>query len=484
MPLIIPGNSQASTGYVIDQSIRFDDAAEHFMYSPTPSSSKDFSTTCTISLWFKIANITQGYLAGAFYGSNSRYNLLQINASGQLQENDRVGGASTATGSGGTAWTTTRVFRDPSAWYHAVMVWDTTNAVQSERFKLYINGVRETDFATNPALGASELVYWFGKSSYTTLGAYFNGTGYADLFYFDGYLAEMHGVDGTALDQNSFGEFNSSGIWIPKEYEGSHGTDGFYIKGADSSALGTNSAANGNNFTLNAISSHDQVLDSPTNNFATYNVLNNYIGGHTFSEGNLKRVKNASKRIATLVTQGASSGKWYCECYSVTVSQLMLGIQAYEPDAEPEWPGNGVTDQGYGYYSSNGQRYINGSGASYGSSWTNGDIIGIAMDLDNNKLYFSKNGTFQDSGDPTSGSTGTGAISITDPASTELGLYFFAFGDGSGSSAQTNVINCGQDGTFAGNTTAGGNSDSNGIGNFKYSVPSGYLALCTKNLGS
>ena len=91
--------------------------------------------------------------------------------------------------------------------------------------------------------------------------------------YFDGYLAEMHGVDGTALDQNSFGEFNSSGIWIPKEYEGSHGTDGFYIKGADSSALGTNSAANGNNFTLNAISSHDQVPDSPTNNFCVMSPL-------------------------------------------------------------------------------------------------------------------------------------------------------------------------------------------------------------------
>ena len=83
----------------------------------------------------------------------------------------------------------------------------------------------------------------------------------------------MHGVDGIALDQSFFGETNDNGIWVPKEYTGSHGTDGFYIKGADASALGTNSAANGNNFTLNAISSHDQMADSPTNSFCTINTV-------------------------------------------------------------------------------------------------------------------------------------------------------------------------------------------------------------------
>ena len=471
--------------HTIDQSIRYND-------SDSPILKKTYSSagteeTFTLSMWVKRGNIGAGLGASnlgltLFSGgaSVSDYGEIVFRSSGYGVQ-DSLHFYNSASGSINFQLVTTQLFRDPSAWYHLVFVMDTTNAVASERMRIYVNGSRVTDFSTE-TYPSKDAVPNFNTATEHGIGGFAVST---DTRFFDGYLAEIVFLDGTATDCNSFAEFNSSGIWVPKSVSGlTFGTNGFHIDGRDSADLGDDESGQGNDYTASGLASHDQVLDSPTNNFATYNVLDNYIGGHTFSEGNLKRVKNASKRIATLVTQGASSGKWYCECYSVTVSQLMLGIQAYRPDAEPEWPGNGVTDQGYGYYSSNGQRYINGSGAAYGNSWTNGDIIGIAMDLDNNKLYFSKNGTFQDSGDPTSGSTGTGAISITDPADTELGLYFFAFGDGSGTAAQTNVINCGQDGTFAGNTTAGGNSDGNGIGNFKYSVPSGYLALCTKNLGS
>ena len=316
MPFILGASSASDTVYSIDQSIRFNDASEHFMYSPTPSSSKDFTTTATISMWIKLGDIGQHYFAGAFYGSNSRYELVQINSSNKLSANGRVGGASTAIGSGQTKWTTTQVFRDPSAWYHLVFVYDTTNEIQSERFRLYVNGARVTEFDTDPSYGASELVYWFGKSSYTTLGAYYNSTGIADSFFWDGYMAEMHGVDGTALDASNFGEYNSSNIWIPKEYTGSHGTDGFYIKGADANALGTNSAANDNTFTLNGISSHDKMADSPTNNFPTLNPLNKYGSNVTTSDGNLtSTVSSSSNDRGAKATQAVTSGKWYFEVY-------------------------------------------------------------------------------------------------------------------------------------------------------------------------
>ena len=151
MPFILGANSASDTVYSIDQSIRFDDNSEHYMYSPTPSSSKNFTTTATISMWIKLADIGQHYFAGAFYNSNARYELIQINANNKLSANGRSGGASTATGSGVTKWTTTQVFRDPSAWYHLVFVYDTTNSIQSERFRLYVNGARVTDFDTNPS---------------------------------------------------------------------------------------------------------------------------------------------------------------------------------------------------------------------------------------------------------------------------------------------------------------------------------------------
>ena len=477
MPLIIPGNSQTSTGYTIDQSIRFDDAAEHFMYSPTPSSSKDFTTTATISLWFKLGDLKAGYLAGAFYGNNNRYNILAINSSGQLLEYDRVGGASTSNGTGTIGWTTTRVFRDPSAWYHAVFVWDTTNAVQDERFRLYINGVRETDFATEQALGASELVYWFGKSTPTTLGAYFTGTGYADTYYFDGYMAEMHGVDGTALNQDSFGEFNSSGIWIPKEYSGSHGTDGFYIKGADASALGTNSAANGNNFTLNGISSHDKMLDSPTNNFCVMNAIENV--PCNFSEGNLTLDSTANFSgnaiRGTVHIKGGSTGKWYYEVVGSLTGDYWGTGWMLSSIINPSGTVIGQESGSVGFYNTGSyQNTTNVQGVI--TKPAAGDVIGVGLDASTGQVFL-RDDTGYYVGTLSSNVLSNGVV-ITGFSGEDLVMA------SRNSSSGTCTYNFGQDGTFAGAKTAQGNTDANGIGNFFYTVPDGFLAICTKNLGS
>ena len=458
------------------------------MYSPTPSSSKDFTTTATISMWLKLGEIGQHYLMGGFYGSNNRYNFVQIDADGQIKESHRAGGASTSTGTGETLYETTQVFRDPSAWYHLVFVYDSTNAVQSERFRLYVNGERVTDFATSPntKLGSGELFYWFGKSSPTILGSFSTTTGYADSLYWDGYIAEAHGIDGTALGPDSFGEFNSSGIWIPKEYTGSHGTDGFYIKGADANALGTNSASNGNNFTLNAISAQDQMADSPTNNFPTLNPLNKYGSNVSLSDGNLtSTVSSSSNDRGAKATQAVASGKWYFEVYfSASNADNNGGVAVSGSSEYNDIPGETTDPTGFRYGSA-GNFKQNGSAGSVITAIAAKDIVMVAIDMDNDKAWFGINGTWVSSGDP---AAGTNATTTTVPDLAFPASYHY-------STTATELFNFGQDSTFSGLYTQSnsyvadsnnyvGASDGSGVGSFFYTPPTGYLAICTKNLGS
>jgi hypothetical protein len=222
----------------------------------------------------------------------------------------------------------------------------------------------------------------------------------------------------------------------------------------------------------------DQSTDTCSNNFATWNPLDNYYGEGTTSEGNTRYTTGSTNQAPIPATIGVSNGKWYWEVKFVsdTGGYAMIGIASSQTTANNEL-GHNSTD--YAYVSGTGQYRNNDGYTSYGNTYTTGDIIGIALDLDNNKLYFSKNGTFQNSGDPTSGSTGTGAISITAPTSTPYGNYFPALSD---FGSNTVVF----DGNFGSPSfsISSGNSDANGFGNFEYSVPSGYYALNTSNLNT
>ena len=484
MPLIIPSNSQSATGYTIDQSIRFNDDDSAFM-------KKDYSgdgsqTTFTLSGWFKLGHqsgsqclFATGYLNGTTADFALYFNGDQLYFYGSYS----------GTNSQANRLETTQLFRDHSAWYHIVFVADTTNALSGERLRLYVNGSRVTAFDTETYPSQNNTLRW-GDATYShAIGA--SGDDTASLnsqtprFHYDGYMAEIHYLDGYAYDPSFFGEFNDSGIWIPKEYTGSYGSNGFKIDGRDSSDLGDDESGNGNDFTSNNLTASDQVLDSPTNNFAVMNPLADYYANHTFRNGNLELLTSTTTNQYTYSINniGMSSGKWYTELYvGSAVGTALTGISDRQSQGGTHYLGGQSYE--YSYYSYNGKSINGGTQSTYGNTYTTGDIIGIAIDLDNSKLYFSKNGTFQNSGDPTSGSTGTGAISITAVGSTQNGHYFFAVGDYSNAYSTNFFWNFGQEGTFAGNTTAGGNSDGNGVGNFKYSVPSGYLALCTKNLGS
>jgi hypothetical protein len=462
------GAQSGTTTYAIDQSIRINDDDNAYL-SRTLSTASDGGKTYTWSWWqklgSKINDSSVQYIIHTDLSGGNSANYFYFN-----NDNFQFWGQPT-----GVYLRTNREFRDPSAWYHFVFVHDSTQAVASERLRLYVNGIRETSFSTEnyPALNSSG---YFNTNTVHYIGG---GTGTANRL--DAYMAEIHFLDGLGYDPSFFGEFNSSGIWIPKEYTGSYGSNGFKIDGRDASDLGDDESGNGNDFTSYNLTASDQVLDSPTNNFSTLNPLDNYYFAGTFKDGNLDVTTNGTTGNYTFCTSTQkipTSGKWYTEvrayeigtgCYIGITQEPTTAINIYLGKLSTTW----------GYYS-DGRLFTNDSGSSYGNSYANGDIIGIAVDMDNNKLYFSKGGTFQNSGDPTSGSTGTGAISITGGVD-----YFLSMSDDTGGATTVRQMwNFGQDGTFCNGVTAQGNKDASGIGNFYYSVPSGYKALCTKNLGS
>ncbi len=406
--------------------------------------------------------------------TDSEYNVM-INAGSSRDclrfrgDNDRLHFFTGESTSGGLE--TNRVFRDTSAFYHIVCAVDTTQGTASNRVKLYVNGVQETSFAASnyPAQNYTNVInsaveHRIGKAS----------NQYDE--YFNGYMSHVAFVDGTALTPSSFGETDStSGIWKFKQPSGvTWGNNGFWLKFENSGNLGLDSSGNSNTFTVNG--NGRQALDTPSNVSATWNSLfRKGTSTPAFSNGNLTSTfDDGGANEFALTTLGVDTGKWYAEVKWTSATgtgATSTGIldMGYSGNADPN---NAVTNT-FAYFG-NGNKNVSGSASSYGSSYTSGDIIGIAMDLDNNKLYFSKNGTWQNSGVPTSGSTGTGAIP------TIAGVtYGFMTSDYNSKVCQLNTGN----GYFG--TTAISSAGSNGNGSlFEYDVPSGYYALNTKNINT
>jgi len=444
--------TQVPSGYEVANSVRLQDA--YFNRSVTPSS----ATSWTLSFWIKISGhngSSEGYLWSC--GSSSEAQGFYISASSYL-------GYYGATGYGSDSTLSQGVLRDSSAWYHICF------SVNSGTGTLYINGVQDATMSSVAPLNAH-------TGNEMTVNTYSGDKAGFDNFL--GYMAEYVFIDGTALTPTSFGEFDEdSGIWKPIDVSGlTFGTNGFYLDFENSGSLGADVSGNGNNFTVNNLTSIDQTTDTPTNNYATLNPLDND-SNTTFSEGNTKFVTDSVERRPFYSTYGLTTGKWYWEVkgtVNTSVGYLMIGI-AGSNNTATEPLGNNLYD--YSYRPDSGNIYNNSSLSSYGNTFTDNDIIGIALDLDNNKLYFSKNGTFQNSGDPTSGATGTGAVSITDPSSTDKGCYIPSASDFWTGGGITGFFNFGNP-AF---TISSGNSDGNGKGNFEYAVPSGYFALCTSNL--
>jgi len=436
----------------------------------TPSSAGN-STTWTYSCWVKLE-----------VPSTSAQQLLDVN-DGTYSNSLRL----TTTGLRATNYNpsypwdirTNRLLRDTNAWYHIVLRVDTTQATSSDRVKLYINGVQETSFSTEtyPSQNATNYV--------NTTTPHYIGSQLGTSAYFGGSMSHIHLCDGQSYDASAFGETDSTtGIWKPKTAPSvTYGTNGFFLKFENSGAFGTDSSGNGNTFTVNGTMT--QTIDTPSNVFATMNPLDNYYNSSTFTNGNNTVQTATSTYTYNTSTLGVSKGKWYCEieydAETASFDNTLIGVASQFSTSNTQALGNNSND--WGYYARDGKIRNSNSSSAYGDTYTTGDVIGIALDLDNNKLYFAKNGTWQNSGDPTSGATGIGAISITDPASTIIGNYFIAISHYDSGSNATFKANFGN-GFFGTTAVSSAQNPDDGIGIFEYSVPTGYRALCTKSINA
>ena len=311
---------------------------------------------------------------------------------------------------------------------------------------------------------------------------YIGRRGHSSAYLLDGYLAETVWIDGTQLDPTSFGETDSvTNNWVPKDVSGlTFGNAGFYLDFEDSSALGADVSGNSNNFTVNNLTSIDQSTDTCTNNFATMNPLSP-ANISSNSDGNLNILQSSSGG-SVISTFGFSSGKWYWEVEldsQVTYTQLAGVIKESKMESALLSSFNvGANDGGWGYFlqgnADNGKAFHNNSASSAYTTMSAGNILSIAVDSDNGKIFFGVNGTYVNSGDP---ANGTGAVYTNLPTGENL---FPAITNylGTGSGTPTLLMNFGSP-PFS---ISSGNSDASGMGNFEYAVPSGYYSLCTRNL--
>ena len=454
---------------VATQSLRFDRGGSTYL-NRTPSSTTN-NSKWTWSGWVKRGNLDTAF--------PNTYNYFLFGASnGTSQSILYYSSTSNALGfyiyngsSFPTNVSTDAIFRDTSAWYHVVFIFDCANSTASDRVIFYVNGERQTTDTT-----ASTTASYVNQNVFHTIGidARLNAT----LGTFDGYMAEVNFVDGLALDPTYFGE-TKNGVWIAKKYTGSYGTNGFRLKfdqvgvgTASTSTIGADTSGNTNHFTSSGIVASDCAMpDSPENNFCTLNPTRGAYGNTnpngTLAEGNLKfSAPNQTYFYNSAGTIFPTSGKWYWEVFIVSNNNNagILGIVTSGGDTK-EFPGWDTEGLGYGWASSNGNKIHNNTSSSYvNETALANDIAGIALDLDNGTLTFYHNNASQGQ-----------AFSSIDSSKG------WSFGSGTGY-LTTFVANFGQDSSFAGNKTAQGNTDANGIGDFYYAPPSGYLALCTANL--
>ena len=463
MSLLIPGtNSIKDTGYDVANSLRFDDGSSDYL-SRTPSSGGN-TKTWTFSTWIKRANI----------GVSAPMNLLGGEDSASRYSDVMIG---TPSGVDDTFWfkqdtgtvaelRSTAVLRDPTAWYHLVFVYDSTNGTADDRMKMYVNGVQLTSFVVRTNVGSNVDSYVNSSGDINYVGSYQGSSK-----FLDGYLCETVLIDGTALTPTAFGEFDSdTGIWKPKDFKDdvTFGTNGFYLEykesgtGTDSSGMGADTSGNNHHFAVSNLTSIDQCTDTCTNNFVTLNPLYNAYVDPTFSEGNLK-ITSGSGWAGAKATIGVSTGKWYWELkLTGTMSSHQHGVQQENVNEGAQNPQNttGTTS----FYNHDGGEMNTDSTfttADYGT-FSSGDIMGVALDMDAGsygQITIYKNGS---------------AIVSDFNLSSSSTLVMPHF------SIDNSTVEC----NFGSPPYAisSGNADANGYGNFEYAPPTGFYAICSKNL--
>lgn len=428
--------------YQIANSVRFNAAdtsyLSHTMVAPTDG------RKWTLNLNVKLPpSAVARYLLSAYRGSINTGDNIYVTTSGA------IGVSGTSGGSIYYDKVTNRLFRDPSAHFNLHIEFDSTQPVAADRLKIAINGSYETSFAssTDPALNATANQNSAGDS-------YIGANGWSLVGPLDGYLSEIHFVDGQALDPFKFGFFcPPTGQWLPKNYAGTYGTNGFYLDFSDGSAatagaLGADRSGNGNNWTPTNISvtagaGNDWLEDTPTNNFCTLNPLNPVSGNATVANGALDALTGTTGVLTKPSTFSMASGKWFWEVTPTSGSEWYIGIipASYDTDGTL-----GTTGAGGYCYANNANKWFASVNAAYGATFTVGDVIGVAFDADAGTLTYYKNGVSQ--GEAFSGISGEFLAIASDSSAVSSAGLTFNFGQRA----------------------------------FAYSQPSGFKTLCARNL--
>jgi hypothetical protein len=366
--------------------------------------------------------------------------------------------------------TTTPLFMDPISWYHLVIGIDSTLASSGDRIRVYSNGNEITSFSTETQPSQDQ------NMSINEAGTQALGSDASSGGYFNGLMTQAIWVDGTQYAASDFGSFSANGVWTPNTAPSvTYGTNGFNIDFTNSSDMGNDVSGNANDLTVSGTCT--QTQDSPSNNYSTLNSLGHASANFTLIEGNTYSGGADNNWRSIFGTIGSGTGKYYYEmkCIGTSGNERFGACTIAQAnmctDSAGRYDDSTYGSEGYGY-ASDGQKTNNGGSTSYGNTWTTNDILSCAIDLDNNFIYFGKNGTWQDSGDPTSGASGTGAAytiasGIYIPAFTSYGAAAnLAFNFGNGYFRTTPI------------SSAGTNASGEGV--FEYDVPTGYTAFCTK----
>jgi len=452
-------------GYEVANSCRFDRASSASM---NRSMSDGSSIKSTFSAWIKVDGTdNEMNIMSHFEDTNNVFSIVTSGSSVYVADYNSGYSLQLATN---------RVMRDPSAWFHLYVAIDRSQGTASNRNRIFINGIEETSFAhstnySQQTSGSHENAISMNDGDCTMyIGQLGNGNQ-----YFGGYLAEVVYLDGTVSDVTNFGEFDddSPTIWKPINVSGlssSKGTNGFYLDFEDSSNLG-NCAFGGTDFTEANLAATDQSTDTCTNNFCTMNPLNRYQYNFTFEEGNLKVSNSSNNWHAASGTIGINTGKWYFEAKYTGSSNLQHWYVGFGGEAQNA---SDATRNSVAFYNNDGGEVHTSdvsnntaTTADYGT-FSQNDIIGIALDYDNEYISVYKNGsaivTNYDYGATSYSSN------LKDGKTIFPYVAHYASGDIS--------LNFGSP-TYS---ISSGNSDANGYGNFEYSVPSGYYSINTKNL--
>ena len=409
--------------------------------------------TWTWSAWVKLSS-TSGTFS-MFSARNSTADQIRISLPSQSFE-------VFSENAGVVFLSTNRLFRDVSAWYHLVVEIDTTQATASNRVKMYVNGVQETSFSTATYPSQNYDFANFNNSVSHKIGQDNSSQ------YFDGEMAHIHFIDGTAYDADTFGSTDATtGIWVPKTSPSvTYGTNGFFLKFANSSLMGTDSSGEGNDFTVTG--NLTQTQDTPSNVFATMNALDKV--NVTLSNGNLNASCASSSGVRSTIA--AADGKFYVEVKFQNTTSV-CGVVAME---QPVSTFNGIGAVLFGASGSAPELFLNGTTPSTYSSagaFSANDIMQIALDMDSNTVYFGKNGSWF-GGTSWTESTPTTGHTLTSG-------YTYGVRGSTGSGTSVNIWNFGN-GYFGTTAVASAGTNASGIGIFEYDVPTGYTALSTKGL--